>query len=67
MYIHNLPDWPALEKLFNENGYHIEVDLSNNVMIEKPKHSDNWIDYDQLPKHLQKAMDKFAENNNLND
>jgi len=67
MYIHNLPDWPAFEKLFNENGYHIEVDLSNNVMIHAIKDPENLIDYDQLPEHLQKTMDSFAENNNLND
>lgn len=63
-YISSLPDYPALEKIFNDAGYRLDVDLSNSLVIELPG-EDEFINYDQLPEHLQKAMDDFAERNNL--
>lgn len=63
MYMHNLPDFPALENLFKVAGYVLDVDLSNSVVIEK---DGEFTEYDDLPEHLQKALDKFAEDNNLN-
>lgn len=59
----NLPDWPALEKKFTDAGYKIEVDLSNTPVIEK---GEDYQEYDELPDDLKKALDKFAEDNNLN-
>ena len=64
MYMHTLPDFKPLEKLFKDNGYNIEVDLSNSIVIQRSG-DDNYFEYDQLPKKLQKALNKFAAANNL--
>jgi len=35
MYIHNLPDWPALVAAFKNAGYTINIDLSNEPYIQR--------------------------------
>jgi hypothetical protein len=64
-YIHKLPDYPALEKLFNDEGYKLEVDLSNSIIIEKNDNQGYWIEYDELPENLKLALNEFSEKNNL--
>lgn len=66
-YLHTLPDYPALEKLFNDNGYTLEVDLANELLILKTGgDEDDLIHYDDLSEELQLALDEFAEKNELN-
>ena len=64
-YIHTLPDFPALEKQFNNAGYKLEVDLANCLIIEQNDNEGYWIEYDQLPNNLKAALDAFAEKHNL--
>lgn len=63
MYICHLPDYPSLKKLFNEAGYTLDVELSNEIVIEK---DGEWVEYYDLSPDLQLALDRFAEDNNLN-
>jgi hypothetical protein len=65
-YMHHLPDYAEFEKAFNEAGYNIEVDLSNSLIIEKKSDVGMWVEYDDLPEHLQNLIGKFAEDNDLN-
>lgn len=58
MYAHNLPDWPALEKQFEDAGYKLEIDLSNDFTIQ---HGDNIIDADELPENLFDLLNAFIE------
>lgn len=65
-YLHTLPEFPEMEKLFNNNGYNIEVDLSNSLIIEPVNNPGEWVEYDQLPESLRNALYIFCEKNNIN-
>lgn len=70
-YFIALPDFKPLEKLLADSGYHITCDLANELLIFRNNDigegDDNFVeDYTtELPKHLQDAINNFAETNNL--
>lgn len=58
-YLNTHPDFPALEELFNKYDYTIDVDLSNELVIQKNDSEDMWDGSEALPKELQRALDAF--------
>jgi hypothetical protein len=70
-YLINLPDFPPLEKLLSDNGYHITCDLSNELLIFRNndinENEENFVEdfTEELSQELQDAINKFAEDNDL--
>lgn len=60
-YLSTHPDFPAFEALFNKYDFNVDVDLANELVIEKRGDEETWVDYDALPKELQDALDTFQE------
>lgn len=66
-YLHNLDGWHDLQILFEDNNLILDFGLDNCPYIHTKEDDSQLLDYEELPEHLQQALDNFADKHNLND